>query len=411
MKNHTANPAKGASAFSHILAVALVLGGMVSASAIGFRIPNQEAEAIARGNAFVATADNPSALYYNAAGITQIEGSEFQLGVLNYLGLTTTYEPSSGSSFDTKFEVIPVPELYYVHAPKESKLAWGVGVYAPFGLGVEWPNEPSMRPYALESRLQYVTLNPVVAWKAHPKLSLSAGPTFNYSEILFTRGLLSPTDDYFKFKGTDFSFGFTAGALWQPNEHWSFGANYRSASTMNYEGDSDYSTSGGFSASAPTTTTVHFPQIVTLGISYRPTPKWNIEADVDWTDWNEMNTLTLDGTRNIFGFDLPLALNWQGSWFYEFGVTRQFDNGWFASAGYFYCSETTTDELFTPAVPDTVLHVGSLGFGKKGERWSWAVAAQLIAGPAREISGSPNSPDGSFQLFIPTVSFSVTRRF
>ncbi len=53
----------------------------VTAPALGFRIPNQDAEAIARGNAFVATADNPSAIYYNPAGITQIQGTEAQYGL------------------------------------------------------------------------------------------------------------------------------------------------------------------------------------------------------------------------------------------------------------------------------------------------------------------------------------------
>jgi long-chain fatty acid transport protein len=397
---------------SRLLLLLVALGLTANpAAAIGFRIPNQDAAAIARGNAFVATADNPSAIYYNPAGITQIEGSEAQLGVLNYLGINTSYEATGGGDLDTDFEVIPVPELYYVYSPKDSQFSFGVGAYAPFGLGVQWPNDPAMRPYALESRLQYLTFNPVVAWQAHPTLSFAVGPTINYSQILFTRGLLSPTDDYYKFKGTDVSFGFNAGVLWQPSEHWSFGANYRSPSTMTYDGDSHYSSTGNPTASTSTKARVPFPQIISAGISYRPTPKWNIEANIDYTDWNTLDTITLDGTRNIFGFDLPLVLNWNESWFYEFGVTRQFDNGWFASAGYFYCTETASDELFTPAIPDTVLHVGSIGVGHKGERWSWAVAAQIIAGPAREITSSPNSPDGAYQLFIPTLSFSVNRRF
>jgi len=253
---------------SRLLLLLVVLGLAANhAAAIGFRIPNQDAAAIARGNAFVATADNPSAIYYNPAGITQIEGSEAQLGVLNYLGINTSYEATGGGDLDTDFEVIPVPELYYVYSPKDSQFSFGVGAYAPFGLGVQWPNDPAMRPYALESRLQYLTFNPVVAWQAHPTLSFAVGPTINYSQILFTRGLLSPTDDYYKFKGTDVSFGFNAGVLWQPSEHWSFGANYRSPSTMTYDGDSHYSSTGNPTASTSTKARVPFPQIISAGIS------------------------------------------------------------------------------------------------------------------------------------------------
>src|SRR3989442_15758387 len=54
--------------------LALLLASAASVCALGIRIPNQDAEANARGNAFVATADNASAIYYNPAGITQLKG-------------------------------------------------------------------------------------------------------------------------------------------------------------------------------------------------------------------------------------------------------------------------------------------------------------------------------------------------
>src|SRR5438445_9526561 len=85
----------------------------------------------------------------------------------------------------------------------------------------------------------------------------------------------------------------------------------------------------------------------------RPTPKWNIEADVDWTDWDSFKTLTLTGTSALFGVDLPLPLNWHASMFYEFGVTRYLDNGWYVSAGYFFSGETARDKYWNPGIPDT----------------------------------------------------------
>ena len=67
-----------------------------NAGALGLRIPNQDASAIARGNAFVATADNPSAIYYNPAGITQLEGQHIQAGSLFYLGIYGDYQSQIG---------------------------------------------------------------------------------------------------------------------------------------------------------------------------------------------------------------------------------------------------------------------------------------------------------------------------
>src|SRR5687768_12661328 len=92
----------------------LVLAGGSSAYALGVRIPNQDAEANARGNAFVATANNPSAIYYNPAGITQLKGHNLQGGVMNYLGLDFDYESPTGRQRETEFEVLPVPQIHYV---------------------------------------------------------------------------------------------------------------------------------------------------------------------------------------------------------------------------------------------------------------------------------------------------------
>ena len=138
---------------------------------------------------------------------------------------------------------------------------------------------------------------------------------------------------------------------------------------------------------------------------------------MDWSDWRPLQTVTLGGTKNIFGFDLPLQLNWRDSWFYEFGITRYFEHGWFASAGYFYCTETASEKNFTPAIPDTALHVGCLGVGHQGRQWHWALAGQLISGPARTISNDQPNPftgqtaNGKYQLFIPTLSLSLGRHF
>src|ERR1041385_6696905 len=118
---------------SILIVSAVVLTLATSRSlAIGVRIPSQDPEAMARENAFAATADNPSAIYYNPAGISQIPGQTIQVGVLNYLGIETTYEPVSGSRSRTKFEVLPVPELYYTYGLKNAPITFGLGAYAPY---------------------------------------------------------------------------------------------------------------------------------------------------------------------------------------------------------------------------------------------------------------------------------------
>ena len=102
---------------------------MGPAAAVGFRFPHQDPESIARGNAFVATADNPSAVYYNPAGITQLEGQHVSAG-LYLASMGIDFDAAGGGSARAGSEVQFVPQLHYVLSPKESRWSFGLGINA-----------------------------------------------------------------------------------------------------------------------------------------------------------------------------------------------------------------------------------------------------------------------------------------
>jgi long-chain fatty acid transport protein len=370
-----------------------------SAYALGVRIPNQDPAAIARGNAFAATADNPSAMYYNPAGITQLEGQNVQIGSLFYLNIYAEYESPSGSKTENEHEIIPVPELHYTYQLKGTPLSFGLGVFAPFGLSMKWPNDAPFATAGLEGQLTYVTAHPVVALKVSETLSIAAGPTFNASELEVRQGILNFPGARLKFKGDDVGFGGNVGILWQPWREWSFGLTYKSPVRLNYDGTATLRPSPplkSFSSSA----TLDFPQIIAGGVSFRPNRNWNFEFDVDWTDWHTADALAID--------KLPTRpLDWHSSFFYEVGATRYLSHGYFVSAGYFFSGASTSERYYIPSVPDTDLHVASLGGGFRGAHWSWAAAFQLIGGGWRTVENSADpTANGKYRLFTPTLSVS-----
>jgi long-chain fatty acid transport protein len=381
---------------------------------IGYRLPHQDPEAVARGNAFIATADNPSAIYYNPAGITQLEGQHLRLGLYT-ISAQTRYRSFGGESFETDFKLQPVPQFYYTVSPRDNPFSFGLGVYAPYGLGVFWPENTTFRTLGIEGRLTYVSVNPVVAWQIHPTLSLAIGPTINASRIRLLQGV-AVRDDEFKFKGEGVDYGFNAGLRWQPHEKWAFGVSYRSATEVDYSGRNYYELVAPAAAtfSAKTKGELHFPQFVMAGISYRPTTNWNVEVFVDWTDWDALDTVTLR-PKGLPSIDIPL--NWESSFLTGIGITRYFQNRFFVSGGYFFSENSTSERDFSPIVPDTDLHVGSLGFGYRGNRWSWAVAGQLITGPWRTVDESLSrslvgeTADGKYKWFNQAVNVAVGYHF
>ena len=63
-----------------ILCSILIFVACTQAYPAGFLVYNQDAAAAGMGDSFTAIADNPSAVFYNHAGINQLEGTQIRSG-------------------------------------------------------------------------------------------------------------------------------------------------------------------------------------------------------------------------------------------------------------------------------------------------------------------------------------------
>jgi long-chain fatty acid transport protein len=389
-----------------VLAVLAAGISCLSARANGLRLVSQDAFAAARGEAFVATADNASAIYYNPAGITQLEGLNFRAGVYG-IYLDPTYTPPAPAN-TSKFHIIhqwaAAPQSFTTWTPEEWAASFGLGVYVPYGGNIGWPQDTGFRTVATGGSLNYVTINPVIALKLAPELSIAAGVMVSYADLELEQGLrpyASPAINFFRFDGDGWSAGYNLGLLWQPHEKVSVGATYRSQTKFTLQGNTEFeqqqlvqyterSAQAGFT----------FPWTGVLGISYRPTPKWNIEFDADYTDWSSFGQTAIYQTPappRPIQQNVPVTLDWQGSWMYEFGVTRYFGKGWHVSVGYLFNENSVPDSYYSPVAADLDRHFFSVGTGYKGKRVSFDVAYQFGYGPARTVTGStPSSTPGLF---------------
>ena len=384
------------------------------AAAGGFRLPDQDAFATARGEAFVATADNPSAVFYNPAGITQVEGQQFRAGIYG-LSLDVRYRSPAGQTFSNRKDLHAVPQIFYTLNPADSRFSFGFGVYSPMGLSSEWPQDTGFRTLGTRGSVTYLTLHPVAAWKVAPGLSIAAGPTFNLAEVDLRQGFLTPAagvGDEFRFKGNGWDPGFNAGILWNPVTEWQFGLTYKNATTMDFMGKSTL-TSPVFNAQPDARTRFVFPQSIAAGISYRPSPKWNLEFDVDWTDWSRLKTLTIQQAPLP---DTGQELHWRSSTYFEFGVTRYLDHGWSVSGGYIFNENSLPDNHFSPLVADLNRHFLSAGAGWKRNNIGVDLAYQFGYGPERSVTGSGvnafgQSADGRYRFISHAILLSLGWHF
>jgi long-chain fatty acid transport protein len=377
-----------------------------SLTANGFRLVSQDAFAAARGEAFVATADNPSAIHYNPAGLTQLEGQQFRLGAYA-LHFNPTFKPpndaaNAGETYHIEEKDAIAPQLYYSYNIPDCPITLGLGVYAPHGASVTWPQDTGFRSVATMGELTYLRINPVAAVEILPGLSLAAGVMFDQADISLEQGLTrrETTGDYFKFEGDDFSLGYNLGLLWKINEMFTLGATFRSGVTLGFDGQTNMEARNIMGNDIPASVEYDFPYTAVLGLSYRPTENWNIEFDADFSNWSSIDTLTIR-QREEPPFpvqeNIPVSLGFKNSWVLKLGATRYFDCGWYASAGYVFNENSVPDDFYSPVVADLDRHFLSLGVGRKWSRYSVDLAYQYGFALDRTVKNSvPSSTPGRF---------------
>jgi long-chain fatty acid transport protein len=400
------------------------MGG--SALASGFDLPDQDAFAVGRGLAVTATADNPSAIFYNPAGLTQLTGNNFEVGGYGiYLDPSYT-RPSSGKSYHNQEPWGAIPQFFYAYGNKENTFSIGLGIYAPAGLNMQWPQDTGFRTVGYKGSIEQIAFNPVIAFKIIPSLSVGVGISANYVNLNLEQGILWPEQPYdqFKFEGNGWAPAGNIGILWQPTAQWSVGAALQTGTSVKLNGSTaafnnvalpGYPT---FHSGTDASTDLQLPLKVEGGISFRPTENWNIEFDADYINWNTLNTLNIQQNNPypIFPKNVPLILNWESSWYYELGVTRYLDNGWHVSAGYIFNQNSVPSSHYTPVVADEDRHFFSIGVGRKGQHFDFDIAYQFGYGSDRTVSGSASSTsgqsaDGTYNFFSNAVSASVGWHF
>ena len=177
----------------------------------GYYLPNQDAFATAKGNAFVATADSAAAVHYNPAGLTQLERPQAELG---FYSIQLGNEAKVGGfKYKSESEWQVAPHLYYA-SPINDDLSWGLGVNSPFGLGNDWGQGTPFRTVVTEARLADLATTGALAWQVTEKFSLGASVSVHYQDLALEQGLGFVPLDYLRFEGDGIvGLGGARGAL------------------------------------------------------------------------------------------------------------------------------------------------------------------------------------------------------
>ena len=422
------SPSRSFRSTTCVLMVAALMFLLLSSRGLasGFRIVDQSPRAIGQADAFVAQADDPSAIYYNPAGLTQV--SNGVLAGFSIIRPTSKYKDPSGQKESSLDRYYYPPFFYLVHDLGIKDWRFGLGVYSPFGLGVDWNSQGFSRYWSTRSRLEMLAVNPTVAVEVSPGLSLGAGASFFYSELTSARhvplvgeeGPIPGMDGYFKSIGYGDGWGYNLGALYRFLDDHSLGLSFRSKASVKHQGNARVSgipLAPGImgTVSDRFRTTIDLPASVTFGYAWRPVPELKLEANVDWTGWKTFRELefTFSGENPMFE-DATIPRNWRDAWFYALGADWQLSTCFSLRGGVGYMESPVPRETFDTIIPRTDQFALALGGGYQHGSFSFDLAYLGAFGRRKQVEnevGLGVDLDGSYRTINHLVSASVAFNF
>lgn len=397
-----------------VLGTAAALGALaaVPMHAAGFGIFEQGSKATGMGGAFTAQADDPSALFYNAGGlafVTKIDGS---IGV-TYIHDTKAHFtganpfPGEGYSADQKKLSAFPPHAYYVQ-PINSTWKIGLGIETPFGLTTEWqdPNNFAGRFISTKASLNAFDVNPTIAWQVTPTFGIGIGGVARISDVElnqdipannpFTQSIVNAAS--LKLKG-DFKegYGYNAGILWKATPELSLGISYRSKITVDYTGnarltpistgnaqlDAAIAAQLPLNTNLPVKTSIHFPDLASVGLAYSFTPDFLVEVDGNRTGWSSFSELPITFTGGPTN-SLPskvIPQNWKDVYNYRLGLRWQANPTSQLRLGYVYDQTPQPEVNVNPLLPDANRNGYCIGYGWSG---AWKADFALMYLPFKD---------------------------
>ena len=320
------------------------LGAASTAQASGFALLEQSATyqgASYAGSA--ARSDDPSTLFYNPAGMTQLPGYQISINgafidpdAYLHSGSATTLAgtPAGGSVGHDAGEAVLLPSLY---ATAEVAPDWHVGlaITSPFGLATKYGIDSVARYNALTTSLTTYNFAPSVAWQPLPVLSIAAALRVEIADARLSQGVDFGTigyangipgyypglhDGISQMKGNDTAVGWQLGALYTPLPGTKVGFDYRSPIFHSLSGSIAFQNAGALApafAGGPATAKLVTPDTFSLSLA-QDIGRVTLLAGIDYTLWSRFKDLEI----NYVGGPSPSVIqeNWNNTAMFSAGA-------------------------------------------------------------------------------------------
>ena len=392
---------------------------MTKSYAGGFQLNEHGARAMGLGGAFTAIADDPSAIYFNGAGLIQLSGWNFMVGTA-FIAPNSEFRGVAPqiNDYKTKRQTFIVPNGYATYRINNN-WAVGLGFNVPFGLGTEWPSDWPGRYLALKTDVRTYTISGDVAYKLIDNLSVSAGVQYSFADVTITeKSPLGqfPGDAFISLNGKDNSaFGYKFGILYKPISTLSFGASFHSQIKYNFKGTATTVGPTQLASELPAgdiTANLTTPFNLTFGAAYELIPELRLSADFQYVGWSSYDTLAIE-FANVPRVASPRL--YDNSYIIRFGAEYKYTQSLSFQGGIYWDKNPVKPEYLNPSLPDANRICFSIGVNYKftnsfsaGVSYLFIRSSELTVTDSKEFYSGNTPFNGTYNSFANLGSISLS---
>lgn len=246
------------------------------------------ARALAIGAAFAGLADDPSAIYYNPAGLV-LQREKMNVSIIGlYISPTHEYSIPGGLKAESKNKN-SIPQFFLTYKMND-KITLGFGAYVPYaGGGVDWSKEELGYPFS--SNLGILSLTPSLSYRVSEKFSVGFNLNFYHGKLEVNTDMPGFGPMNSEETGSVVSAGL--GLLYRPMDKLSFGLSVRGPAKMSLTGiTSITATAPGFGEvrfDLDSETNLKLPWDIEFGIAYRVLDNLVLSGSAQYTLWTALD--------------------------------------------------------------------------------------------------------------------------
>lgn len=319
---------------------------------------------------WAARAQDPATLLKNPAGMSRLEGNQFQGGA-QLLYASLGFSPSAGTTVSgndggNPVGLLPGVSAFYAHGlGKDVKV--GLGLFSNFGSALNYDSGWVGRYYALENTLVGVSVMPGASYRLNEQWSIGAAANImigylNYNAAI-NNNVLAVTnrpDGELQARDTTVGAGGNFGLLYEPRKGSRIGVTYYSQVSLNF------GTAPAFTGlSNPVFVAIQnrgllgkeidlgmtVPQSVMLSSYHEFTDRWAMMLDFGWQQWSKFGKVDVGITGGNVNPSLTTDINYQDTYHVALGNRYRLNDKWLINTGFAWDSSMVKDQDRTVTLP------------------------------------------------------------